>query len=403
VTPLEYIRIAVDSISQNKVRSLLTMLGVIIGVMSVILLVSFGEAAQIYVEREFSDMGTNTLLVTPGKQETTGIMPMVAGSVNKLTYANAKEIARRARGVKGVSPAVIGAAPVSHNDRTRNTMIIGGTPEAEEVRNIRAQVGRFLTQEDVDRNNRVCMLGVTVKRELFGNDTALNKWVTINETKHLVVGIMEPKGNTLGFDMDDMVIIPLTSAQQLFYQGEDELFQIVVSANSPEDVDVAAESIHQILYEAHDYTEDFTVTDQRDMLSTFDRIFSALKIMLAGIASISLLVGGIGIMNIMLVSVRERTREVGVRMAVGATRGDIGMQFVIESMTLSAFGGLIGIGVGFAAAWFIRALYPAFPVYMSTWSVLMAFLFSSFVGVFFGVYPALKAASVDPVEALRYE
>jgi putative ABC transport system permease protein len=399
---LEFFRIALESIAQNKVRAALTMLGVIIGVLSVILLVSFGEGAQTYVENEFADMGSNTLLITPGKQETTGMMPLVAGSVNKLTYANAKEIERRARGLRGVSPVVIGAAPVSYAGRTRPTMVIGATPPFEDVRNLRAEIGRFITQEDIDRNARVCVLGRTVWRELFDGDSPLSEWITIDRTKHLVVGIMERKGNALGVDFDDIVITPLPGAQQLFMRGEDELHQIVVAARSPDDVDLAKQSIHEVLYQAHDYTEDFTITDQADMLATFQRIFDALKLMLAGIASVSLLVGGIGIMNIMLVSVRERTREVGVRMAVGATRRDIALQFAIESCTLGAIGGLVGIVLGVLGTIAIRHTFD-FPVASSTWSILTAFGFSLAVGVFFGLYPAVKAASVDPVEALRYE
>ncbi len=401
--PTEYLFIALTSLAQNKVRSLLTMLGVIIGVMSVILLVALGEGAQAYVEKEFAGMGSNVLIVTPGKQETSGMMPIVAGSFRKLSYENAKEIARKAVGVKGVAPVVMGAGPVRFANRERNTIILGITPEFETVRNLYVQIGRFVSQEDIERNNRVCILGTTVKKELFGSTSALYERVSINRTKYLVVGIMEEKGVTLGVNMDDLVLVPLTGAQQMFHGGEDALFEILVAARTPDDIDVASESIREILYAAHDYTEDFTITDQEAMLSTFNKIFTALKFMLVSIASISLLVGGIGIMNIMLVSVRERTREVGIRKAVGAKRKDIGFQFLIESMTLSGFGGTIGIAVAWVGTFFMRQFYPTFPVYTSLWSILMAFLFSVSVGVFFGVYPALKASAVDPVEALRYE
>jgi putative ABC transport system permease protein len=260
-----------------------------------------------------------------------------------------------------------------------------------------------VTQEDIDRNNRVAVIGTKVRQELFGNENPLNERITVNGSKYMVVGIMEPKGLMLGINVDDLVMIPLTLSQQMFHGGEDELYQIVVRAHTPDDIPTAMESIRDIMYQAHDYNEDFTIIDQTSMLSTFDSIFDALKVMLLGIASISLLVGGIGIMNIMLVSVRERTREVGIRKAVGATRRDIGIQFVIESMTVSAIGGMIGIGLGFFGALSLRVVYPAFPVYTSSWAVLMAFGFSLCVGVFFGAYPAIKAAGVDPVEALRYE
>jgi putative ABC transport system permease protein len=401
--PSEYLNIALASLAQNKVRSALTMLGVIIGVMSVILLVALGEGAQAYVEKEFAGMGSNILIITPGKQETSGMMPIVAGSFRKLTYENAKELARKAEGVRAVAPMVMGAGPVRFGNRERSTVILGVTPEMEPVRNLPVQIGRFIAQEDIDKNSRVCILGMTVKRELFGDDNPLYQRVAINRMKHTVVGIMEEKGMTLGINMDDLVMVPLPSAQQMFHEGEDELFEILVQATSPEDLDTAAKSVTEILKAAHDYTEDFTVTDQEAMLSTFDKIFSALRFMLASIASISLLVGGIGIMNIMLVSVRERTREVGIRKAVGAKRKDIGLQFLIESITLSGIGGVVGILIGWVGTFAMRQMYPTFPVYLSSWSVTMAFLFSVGVGIFFGVYPALKAASVDPVEALRYE
>jgi putative ABC transport system permease protein len=403
MNPFEYFRVAIGSVAHNKVRSLLTMLGVIIGVMSVILLVALGEAAQIFVESEFAGMGTNILMITPGKQETTGMMPIFAGSFRKLKYQEAKQVERRGKGIKAVSPVVLGAGRVSWADRRRDTMIIGGTPAFLDVRNLAIGQGRFINLQDIQKRRNVCVLGTKVKEELFGAENALGKQVSINRRKHIVVGVMEPKGMMLGLNMDDLTIIPIVSGQQMFHGGEDILHQILVQARSPDEVELAMEEARRILKEEHDYIEDFTITDQKAMMDTFGKIFLALKVMLGGIASISLLVGGIGIMNIMLVSVRERTREVGIRKAVGATRADVGFQFAIESITISAIGGLIGIAVAYLSAFGVRVAFPAFPVYCAGWAVATAFLFSLSVGVFFGAYPAYKAASVDPVDALRYE
>ncbi len=403
MSPLESMRTALRSLAQNKVRAFLTTLGVIIGVMSVILLVSLGEGAQAYIENEFAGMGSNILIINPGKQETTGMIPIAGGAFHKLTYENAKEIERKAVGISGVAANVIGAGYVQRGDRRRDVLIIGCTEDLDEVRQLYTQIGRFIDANDVEKNSRVCVIGTKVKEELFGNAPALHQKLSINRAKHRVVGILEKKGMMLGINLDDIVLIPLRSAQQMFQGGEDFLVEILVAARSPEDIKPTTESIRAILTAAHDYTEDFTITDQDGMMGTFSKIFDALRFMLAGIACISLLVGGIGIMNIMLVSVRERTREVGIRKAVGATRKDIGLQFLIEAITLSLIGGLIGILLGWVGTGVVRLLYPSLPVSLSTWSVTMAFSFSLSVGVFFGVYPALKASGVDPVEALGYE
>ena len=398
---LDHFFTAIHSIAQNKVRSLLTTLGVIIGVMSVILLVALGESVQAYVQKEFAVMGSNILIITPGKQETMGIIPITAGSNYKLTYEIAKTIKRKAAGVTGVASNIMGLATVRYGKRARSVLTFGTTPDFDRVRQLYTQIGRFITERDIERNNRVCVIGTTLKRELFGDEPALYKRVLVNGSKHMVVGILEERGMALGIDLGDICIIPLPSAQDMF--NRKELFEILCSARSQEEIKRAAKSVRQILMSAFDNNDDFTITDQNGMLGAFTRIFDMLKLMLAGIASISLLVGGIGIMNIMLVSVRERTREVGIRMAVGARRFDIAFQFLIEAVTLSLLGGTIGISLGAAGAFGLHAFYPNLPIGISLWSAVTAFVFSLCVGIFFGVYPAVKAAGVDPVVALRYE
>jgi putative ABC transport system permease protein len=404
MNPTECILAALRSLSQNKVRSFLTTLGVIIGVMSVILLVALGEAAQAYIRKEFSGMGTNVLIVSPGKQETTSDMIVITGgSFRKLTYDNAKEIKRKAAGIKGVSGNVLGSGQIRYGTRQRNCLVIGVMADFDEIRQLNTQIGRFISDDDIDKNNRVVVIGTQLRKELFGTGPAMYEKITINRRSHTVVGILEEKGQMLGVNCDDLALIPLPSAQQMFNGGEDKLMEILVSARSEQEVKTATSSMKSILTAAHDYTEDFTITDQDGMIESFDKIFRALRFMLAGIACISLLVGGIGIMNIMLVSVRERTREVGIRKAVGAKRKDIGMQFLVEAVTLSILGGSLGIATGYVGTVVAEMIYPSVPVSLSLWSISMAFLFSLSVGVFFGVYPALKASGVDPVEALRYE
>jgi len=397
----ELIRTAIIALNQNKMRAALTALGVIIGVMSVILLIALGESAQAYVEREFAIMGSNVIIITPGKQETTGMFPISAGSHKKLTYEIARQIKRKVPGIIGVASNTLGLANIRYKNRQRNVLLIGTTPDFEKVRQLYTQIGRFLTEEDIERNSRVCIIGTTVKKELFGTHRALYEKISINGSKHTVVGILEERGMALGIDLGDIVIAPLPSAQRIF--NVEEVMEILLGARTQEDIPRATEAARKIVRSAHDNEEDFTITNQDSMLSAFSRIFSMLRLMLVGIACISLLVGGIGIMNIMLVSVRERTREVGIRMAVGATRADIGLQFLMESITLSVLGGMTGIFLGFIGSVIIRVLYPSLPIGLSLWSITTAFLFSSAVGVVSGVYPALKAASVDPVEALRYE
>ncbi|NLN93131.1 MAG: FtsX-like permease family protein [Candidatus Hydrogenedens sp.] len=401
---LECIWMALTSLSENKVRSFLTTLGVIIGVMSVILLVSLGEAAQAYIENQFSGMGSNVIIITPGKQETTSSMIAVsAGSFRKLTTDNVAELRRKARGIKAVTGNVIGTGQVRYRNVERNCIVLGTEEGMAVIRDVHTTQGRFISTQDVEKNNRVCVIGVKLKNDLFGSGQAMFQRISINRSKHVVVGVLEERGQMLGIDLDDLVVIPLPSGQQMFYGGEDTVFEINAAARTAEDIPMAQESIRKVLMAAHDNNEDFTIINQDAIVDSFGKILSALRLMLVGIAAISLLVGGIGIMNIMLVSVRERTREVGIRKSVGATRSDIAIQFLIEAVTLSVCGGLIGVGIAWATTVILGMIYPTVPVIISMWSVLTAFIFSLVTGVFFGVYPATKASSVDPVEALRYE
>jgi putative ABC transport system permease protein len=399
---VETFRVAFEAIMSNKVRSGLTMLGVIIGVMAVILLVSIGEGAQVYITKELTGLGTNLLIITPGKTSTRGgFHPPSAGTVRKLTYDDSLALRRRAWLLTDAVPLVFGTGKIKYQNMGRDIMVIGTTPEFQRVRNLFVDTGSYISQGDVDSKAKVIILGSKVKEELFGADSALGKLVTLSDARYRVIGVMQKKGTSLGMDIDDIVYVPVTSGQELF--DTDSLFEIIASTPRSEDVDRAIAQIKDILIKRHAHKEDFTIQTQGAMLATMNTILGVLTAVLGGIAGISLVVGGIGIMNIMLVSVRERTREIGIRKALGARNKDIMAQFMIEAITLSGAGGIIGILLGVGLALLIPLFVTVLPTSVSAWSIIMAFTFSAAVGVFFGVYPARKAALQDPIQALRYE
>ncbi|MEW5806688.1 MAG: ABC transporter permease [Acidobacteriota bacterium] len=398
---VESLKVSFGALRSNKMRAALTMLGVIIGVTAVIMLISLGEGAKKYIQDQFVGIGSNLLIITPGKLETRG-GPFPAGeTVHRITYGDAEAIKKHCRSVIEVVPVIIGASSVKYANRSRDTTVIGVTENFPRVRNLHVEIGSFFKEEDVDAKRRVVVLGRRVKTELFRESNPLGQWVSIGEMKFRVIGIMERKGVSLGFDIDDLVFIPVRTAQELF--DVDRLFEIIAQAKSEKDVDTAKEEIVYLLSKRHDNNEDFTVTSQAAILSSLLTILDVFTWVLGGIAAISLLVGGVGIMNIMLVSVSERTKEIGVRKAVGARRGDIMYQFVIEAVVLSVSGGAFGILFGNLGAFGLRAVIPALPVTVSLWTVLLGFFFSAGVGIFFGVYPAYKASGLNPIDALRYE
>jgi putative ABC transport system permease protein len=398
---VETLRLAKDSLTSNRVRSLLTMLGVIIGVAAVILLVSIGEGARLYIRDALGDLGTNILGVVPGKTSKEGGMHMGASSVRKLTYDDAVLIEKRAGSVSDAEPVILGTSWIKHGANSRDTYIVGITGDYFDIRNLKIALGRKFTESDVEGTRRVCVLGRTVKRDIFGDKNPLGEKVTIGNSRYRVVGIMAPKGVTLGNDFDDLVLIPITSAIELF--DTDALLNITVKVRGHEYIKKAKEEIREILIRRHAGREDFTILSQDEMLDIMSKILNIMTAVLAGIAAISLVVGGIGIMNIMLVSVRERTREIGIRKALGAREIDILMQFLVEAVTLSLIGGIIGIAFGASMSFAISYFVEFLPTRLTWWSIALAFVFSVNVGIFFGVYPARKAALYDPIVALRYE
>ena len=397
----EYARVALESLKANRLRSVLTMLGVIIGVAAVILLVSLGEGTKNYVEEQFAGLGSNILIVTPGKIETRGGPPIIGAAKHKLTLSDSRILEKKGYLFGGVAPVVFGTAEVRYGSRSRNVPILGVTPSFSPVRNLHVEIGSFVTESDVEAKRRVCILGRTVKRELFGNANALGQIVKVSGGRFRVVGIMQQKGVSLGIDLDDIVFVPVRTAQDLF--DTDALLEIILSVRNKNDIESAKELAKSLLFKNHNRHEDFTITNQAAMLSSLYTILDTLTYVLGGIATISLLVGGIGIMNIMLVTVKERTNEIGIRKAVGARDRDILVQFLLESTAISSSGGIGGMLVGVLGAYGIRLLVPKLPVEVPSWAIVLAFTFSVFVGIFFGVYPARKAAALHPIEALRYE
>jgi putative ABC transport system permease protein len=391
---------ALSSLAANRLRSSLTMLGVIIGVSAVIALVSLGQGVEVFIKAAFSGIGTNLIAVHPGRRETRGAKPRRGGAPRLLTQDDVLAIRRNARYVRAVTPFVVTSTAVEHERFARNTAVFGVDDQWSSVFNIDVEVGRFFEEADIVADRRVTVLGRTVKQELFGSDSPIGATVTIAGGRYRVIGVTQAKGSTLGLDFDDMVYLPVGIVQRLF--GLSGLFSLRARAANEEVIDLAAKEIRDIIIERHG-NEDVTVKTQAELFETLSSILGVLTVFLAGIAAISLLVGGIGIMNIMLVTVRERTREIGVRKALGARRRDILAQFLVEAVTLSTVGGSVGILLGAAGPQVVHLLMPQFPAVTTIWSILVAFAFSFAVGIGFGVFPAMQAARLDPIEALRYE
>jgi putative ABC transport system permease protein len=333
---------------------------------------------------------------------TTGGPPIV-NQTHKLTLGDADYVRQRCPSISHVAPLVLATETLKYRNRVRNaTPILGTTAEFETIRNLHAGHGSFIPPRDARAEKRVCVIGIKVVEDLFGSEeNPLGKWIRIQDSNYRVIGILEKKGVSLGFDIDTLVLIPVEAAMETF--DTDALFEILARTSDTGRVEQSTAEVKAALRKRHNDREDFTITDQGAMLEAFNKILSVLTYALAGIAAISLLVGGIGIMNILLVSVGEKTREIGVRKAVGATREDILVQFLVESLTLSVAGGTLGASLGVGIALALGWMFPSFPIVIRPWTIVLAIGFSLAVGVFFGVYPARRAARLDPIEALRYE
>ena len=399
---MDQAQVAVESIRSNKLRSFLTTLGVVIGVTSVILLVAIGEGLRTYLSDVFAGMGSNLLFVSPGKRNTRGSGQAGFSSVNKLTLGDVRALRQRSFSIVGVAPRVVGGGTIRRASFVREGVILGSDDEFLRVHNLKLASGRFITREDSHTKRRIAVIGQTIANELFGDRSPLGQPIKIADARFRVVGIMAAKGQSLGIDYDEVAFVPVSIALDLF--NLNGLSGLSIKAANKTNLQPAISDIKQILKNRHNNKEDFTIISQADLLQTANQITGTMTLVLLGIASISLLVGGIGIMNIMLVSVRERTREIGVRKAVGAKKRDILIQFLMESVMVSLLGGLIGLLCGTLLSIGISSAIPAFPPPKITlWAVFLAVGFSVGVGVFFGVTPAKRAANQDPIHALRYE
>lgn len=395
----EYIKLALNALRTNKVRSLLTMLGIIIGVSSVILLVSIGTGLQNYVTEQFASLGSNTIMVMAGDVDMSQGPRGAMMSVSKFELSDASDLESGSDAIKQASPMVQGFGTFSYGGNTVSTEVWGLWENYFDLAKYEPEFGRIITQNDVERTRRVIVLGNKPATDLFGEGVnPVGKKITLNDIQFEIVGVIKSKGGggAMG-SADDFTAIPLTTAMRQFNQ--DRPFMIFVEANSADQVTQAQQDAERIL--ANRLKDDeFTVLESTQLLDTITQFLSVITAALGGIAGISLLVGGIGIMNIMLVSVTERTREIGLRKAVGATPKDILMQFLIESVILSLFGGGIGIGLGALGS---LAMSQFISTSVTAWSVLVSFGFSAAIGIIFGVAPAIRAARLDPIEALRYE
>jgi putative ABC transport system permease protein len=413
VNPTESVRVALRALGANKLRAVLTMLGMVIGVGAVIALMSIGQGMQAGITSQISSLGTNLLFVTPGATTSGGVRTQ-AGSAQTLTSEDAAAIAESVPQVAAVAPEVSTRAQVVANGKNTNTQVTGVTPDYLGVRNWTLAEGDFIGDEQVTSKGLVAVLGATTAQNLFGDGDPLGQTVRVNNVNLKVVGVLQAKGSGGFGNSDDVIFVPLTTAQTRLSRTQTASGGKTVSQINVQLVDqsdgtssAAVSEITALLQERHRTTEpDFTVRSQEDLLATASSISGFVTIFLGSVAGISLVVGGIGIMNIMLVSVTERTREIGIRKAIGARRRDILAQFMIEAVVVSVVGGALGILIGAGGSRLldgIRLGGQAIQTVVATSSIAMAFTVSAAIGLFFGVYPAVKASQLNPIQALRYE
>lgn len=399
MNPLDFFRLAGAALLQNRRRSALSLIGVVIGVVAVVTLTAVGEGAVRYVVDQFASLGSQIVNVSPGRNETTGGMPHgMGGAPNDLTLQDAIALERRVQGVRAAVPISIMTDRVSRNERSRQVAIVGATSEFKKLQQLDLASGRFLPPGAVDRGSAVVVLGAEVASELFEEQSPLGQTVRIGSWRMRVIGTLAERGEQLGMQVDETVFIP--AATGLRMANRSSLQRIMLDLYPSADLDATIEAAKAILIDRHD-EEDFTCVAQDAVLESLTSILNILTLAVSGIAAVSLLVAGIGIMNVMLVSVSERTDEVGLLKAVGATQKQILLIFLIEAALLSFVGGLLGLGLGTLLVGVGNLLYPALPAATPLWAILTVLALSLSTGILFGVLPAWRAARLDPVAALQ--
>jgi len=401
-------QIALRALWVNKMRSFLTMLGIIIGVSAVITMLAVGTGASQKIAEQIASVGSNLIIVIPGSI-TQGGLRMGGGSTSTLTKDDAEAIEKECSAVSAVAPILNTSAQVIYGNQNWSTGVYGTSPGILEVKDCALVAGRNFVDQEIRSAAKVCLLGQTVVDNLFGGIDPVGQIIRIKKVPFTVIGILETKGQSIiGQDQDDVIYIPLTTAQKKIVGRSipGMVRSIMVKARSAEDLSLAEKQVTELLRQRHrtggNKEDDFTVRNLTQMMQMAEQAAKVMTILLGAIASISLLIGGIGIMNIMLVSVTERTREIGIRMAIGAKTWDIRIQFIIEALTLSMIGGIFGITLGVTGSAILSAV-AGWPTVVSPLSIIMAFGFSGLVGIFFGFYPAYKASLLNPIDALRYE
>lgn len=402
---LAIIRIAFKSLQRNKTRTFLTMLGIIIGVAAVITMLAIGQGAKKIVEDQVSSMGTNVITITSNFNSSASTARAAAGSGTLVKVEDVDAIKSQVKGVRYASVVVRSWGQIKYGSMNWRTSVQGSDVDYFYIRDMQTSQGNFFTSNDVRSGSKVCVIGQTVYSNLFGEDDPIGKVIRIRNIPVKVVGVLKAKGqNVMGSDQDDVIIAPYTMVLTRFMGDHRPSLMINVSAESKDMIPVVQQDILNLMQQRHRDTtsDDFWVRTQTDMAEASATVSNTLTVLLASIAGISLLVGGIGIMNIMLVSVTERIKEIGIRMAVGARKRDVLLQFIIEAVSISILGGFIGIGLGYVAARIVGQANN-WTVSVTPWSIILAVTFSGAIGIFFGWYPAKKAANLNLIDALRYE